>query len=61
VKENTNVKDFRVHDVRRTIATYLAKMGNNRTTTGKILMHKWMSDDNSITAIIRMKKKKEKL
>jgi integrase len=51
VKENTPVKDFRVHDIRRTKATYLAKFGTNRTIIGKILNHKGMSGDNSITAI----------
>ncbi len=51
VKENTPVKDFRVHDIRRTVATYLAKNGTDRTTIGKILNHKGMSGDNSITAI----------
>lgn len=51
VKENTPVKDFRVHDIRRTVATYLAKIGTSRITIGKILNHKGMSGDNSITAI----------
>lgn len=51
IKDNTPVKDFRVHDIRRTIATYLAKFGTDRTTIGKILNHKGMSSDNSITAI----------
>ncbi len=51
VKQKTSVKDFRVHDIRRTVATYLAKMGTERTTIGKILNHKGMSGDNSITAI----------
>lgn len=51
VKDNTPVKDFRVHDIRRTVATYLAKIGTDRTTIGKILNHKGMSGDNSITAI----------
>ena len=51
VKDNTPVKDFRVHDIRRTVATYLAKIGTDRTTIGKILNHKGMAGDNSITAI----------
>lgn len=51
VKENTGIEDFRVHDIRRTVATHLAKLGTNRTTIGKILNHKGLSGDNSVTAI----------
>lgn len=51
VKDDSTVKDFRVHDIRRTVATYLAKLGTDRTVIGKILNHKTLSGDNSVTAI----------
>lgn len=51
VKDNSGIDDFRVHDIRRTVATFLAKLGTDRTTIGKILNHKGISGDNSITAI----------
>lgn len=51
VKDNSGVTDFRVHDIRRTVATHLAKLGTDRTTIGKILNHKGLAGDNSVTAI----------
>lgn len=51
VKDGSEIKDFRVHDIRRTMATYLAKLGTDRTVIGKILNHKGLSGDNSVTAI----------
>lgn len=43
--------DFRLHDLRRTVATYMAEMGTDRTTLGKILNHKGLSGDNLVTSI----------
>lgn len=51
VKKETSVKDFRPHDIRRTVATYLAKLGTDRTVLGKILNHKGLSGDTAVTAI----------
>lgn len=51
IQKNSNVKDFRPHDLRRTVATYMAKLGVERTTLGKILNHKGLSGDSQITAI----------
>lgn len=51
VKAESTVKDFRVHDISRTVATYLAKLGIDRTVIDKILNHKGLSGDNSVTAI----------
>jgi len=45
------VADFRLHDLRRTVATYMAKLGVERTVLGKILNHKGLSGDGLVTAI----------
>lgn len=45
------VDDFRVHDLRRTTATYLAELGTERTVLGKILNHKGLAGDDQVTAI----------
>ena len=45
------VKDFRLHDLRRTAATYMAKLNTDRTVLGKILNHKGLSGDGQVTAI----------
>lgn len=46
-----NVADFRIHDLRRTGATYMAELGTDRTVLGKVLNHKELSGDNQVTAI----------
>ena len=51
IKKDSSVSDFRPHDLRRTMASNLAEMGVNRTVLGKILNHKGLSGDNSVTAI----------
>lgn len=45
------VKDFRLHDMRRTAATYMAKLNVDRTVLGKILNHKGLAGDGQVTAI----------
>lgn len=45
------VTDFRLHDLRRTAATYMAKLNIDRTVLGKILNHKGLSGDGMVTAI----------
>lgn len=44
------VSDFKIHDLRRTVATHLAKLKVNRTIIGKVLNHKEMAGDNHVTA-----------
>jgi integrase len=51
IQDNSKVEDFRPHDLRRTFATNLAKLGVDRTVLGKILSHKGLSRDNQVTAI----------
>ena len=45
------ISNFRMHDLRRTMASGLAECGVSRTVIGKILNHKGISGDNSVTAI----------
>jgi integrase len=65
VKKNSGVEDFRLHDLRRTTATYLASLKTERTVLGKILNHKGLAGDNQVTAVYDafdyMKEKKEAL
>lgn len=51
IKKESGVKGFRPHDLRRTVATYMAKLGVERTTLGKILNHKGLAGDSQVTAI----------
>lgn len=51
IKDDSEVKDFRPHDLRRTVATYMAKLGTDRTVLGKILNHKGLAGDGQVTAI----------
>jgi len=51
VRELSEVKDFRPHDLRRTVATYLAGLKVDRTTLGKLLNHKGIAGDDQVTAI----------
>ena len=51
IQKNSNVSDFRPHDLRRTVATYMAKLGVDRTVLGKILNHKGLAGDDQVTAI----------
>ncbi len=43
--------DLRLHDLRRTAATYMAELGTDRTTLGKLLNHKGLSGDSHVTSI----------
>ena len=51
IKKDSSIADFRPHDLRRTMASNLAEKGVNRTVLGKILNHKGLSGDSSVTAI----------
>lgn len=51
IQEESDVPDFRPHDLRRTVATYMAKLGVDRTVLGKILNHKGLAGDDQVTAI----------
>lgn len=51
IKRQTSVSDFRIHDLRRTMATYMAKIGVSRVILGKLLNHKGLSGDDHVTAI----------
>lgn len=51
IQDNSKVPDFRPHDLRRTVATYMAKLGVDRTVLGKILNHKGLAGDDQVTAI----------
>ncbi|MFH5884094.1 tyrosine-type recombinase/integrase [Halalkalibaculum sp. DA3122] len=50
-KKDSGVSDFRPHDLRRTVATYMAKLNVDRTVLGKILNHKGLAGDDQVTAI----------
>ncbi len=49
--DDFTVSDFRLHDLRRTAATYMAKLNVDRTVLGKILNHKGLAGDGQVTAI----------
>ncbi|MEQ9263995.1 MAG: tyrosine-type recombinase/integrase [Balneolaceae bacterium] len=51
VRKESKIKDFRLHDLRRTVATYMAELKVDRTTLGKVLNHKGLAGDNHVTAI----------
>jgi len=51
IKKDSGVSDFRPHDLRRTVATYMAKLNVQRTVLGKILNHKGLAGDDQVTAI----------
>lgn len=50
-RKQTEVTDFKVHNLRRTVATHMAKLGVDRSIVGKVLNHKQASGDDLITAI----------
>lgn len=49
LKKVSNVPDLRLHDIRSKMATVLSEKGVDRTTVGKLLNHKQMAGDNSVT------------
>jgi len=51
VRDNCKVKDFRLHDLRRTVASNLARLGYDRTVIGKTLNHKGLAGDSMVTAV----------
>jgi len=51
ISEHSGVEDFKIHDLRRTMASGLAELGIPRTVIGKVINHKGISGDNSVTAI----------
>lgn len=51
IQDESDISDFRPHDLRRTVATYMAKLGVDRTVLGKILNHKGLAGDSQVTAI----------
>jgi len=51
IRDDSGVTDFRIHDIRRTVASNLAKGGESRTVIGKVLNHADTSQDRSVTAI----------
>lgn len=51
IQNLSEVNDFRPHDLRRTFATYMTKLGVDRTVLGKVLNHKGLSGDGQVTAI----------
>lgn len=52
IKERSKIVDFRIHDLRRTVATFMKdQVGVNRTTLGKVLNHKSIAGDNRVTAV----------
>jgi len=65
IKDISGVSDFRIHDLRRTAASYMAQLGTDRTTLGKVLNHKSLAGDDQVTAIYDrydyMKEKREAL
>lgn len=51
IRRASKIDDFRIHDLRRTVASFMAEQGVSRTVLGKILNHKGLSGDSSVTAI----------
>ncbi len=51
VRTKSKISDFRLHDLRRTVATYMAELQVDRTTLGKVLNHKGLAGDNQVTAV----------
>lgn len=51
VRKASKIKDFRLHDLRRTAASYMAELGVDRTVLGKVLNHKGLAGDDQVTAI----------
>lgn len=49
IKKDSGVDDFRLHDIRSKLTTVLSEKGIDRITVGKLLNHKQMAGDNSVT------------
>ncbi len=50
VRNRAGLTDVRIHDLRRTAATYMAELGTDRTILGKVLNHKGLAGDSQVTA-----------
>lgn len=51
IREHENgVPDFRIHDIRRTVASHMAELKIDRTVLGKVLNHKGLAGDTQVTA-----------
>lgn len=50
IAEQAGITDIRIHDLRRTAATYMAELGTDRTILGKVLNHKGLAGDSQVTA-----------
>lgn len=51
IRNTSGVKDFRLHDMRRTASTYLAKLGTPQEVVSKILNHKTGAGGSLVTRI----------
>lgn len=51
IRELSGIEDFRTHDLRRTVMTYLAEVGVDRTVLGKLLNHRGLSGDYHVTSV----------
>lgn len=51
IRKASEVSDFRSHDLRRTVTSYMAELGVDRTVLGKVLNHKGLAGDSQITAV----------
>lgn len=51
IQKYSNISDFQPHDLRRTMATHMAKLGIPQNVVGKILNHKAAGGENTVTAI----------
>lgn len=51
IRKASGVSDFRIHDLRRTAASHMAKLGIGRTVLGKVLNHKGLAGDDTVTSI----------
>lgn len=47
----SGVNDARLHDLRRTVGSYMGELGISRIVIGKVLNHKGLSGDSTVTAI----------
>jgi len=50
LQKDLAIDDIRIHDLRRTAATYMAELGTDRTILGKVLNHKGLAGDTQVTA-----------
>lgn len=51
VRNHSDVKDFKLHDMRRTMATWLAKLGTPAEVVSKVLNHKTGGGGSLVTRI----------